>query len=157
MNLKRRAKILHSKELKGKFLLDSDVFLSYLKGDELSVHAEKVIKSAVNGTLEAFASSMLYDDVISGLRSKGMILTEILQVLTAIASIPHTALPVTPTIAISALTLYIKHGGQRKLHYFDTFHVATARIQELPIITSDKYINEQQKNLGITAINLRNL
>gem|GEM_PF-4411136 len=60
---------------------------------------------------------MLYDDVISGLRSKGMTPNEILQVLTAIASIPHAALPVTPTIAIGTLTLYIKYGGQRKLHY----------------------------------------
>ncbi|MBS7249910.1 MAG: PIN domain-containing protein [Candidatus Freyarchaeota archaeon] len=148
---------MHSKERKGEFLLDSNVFLSYLKGDELSAQAEKVVKSSVEGTLEAFVSSMLYDDVISGLRSKGMSLNEVLHVLTAIASIPHTALPVTPTIAISALTLYIKHGGQRKLHYFDAYHVATARIQELSIITSDKYIVEHQKNLGITAIDLKNL
>lgn len=131
---------MHSKELRGKFLLDSNLFLSYLKGDELSAQAEKVIKSVVEGTLEAFAFLMLYDDVISGLRSKGMTLNEILQVLTAIASIPHAALPVTPRIAIGALTLYIKYGGQRKLHYFDAFHVATSRIQELPIITSDEYI-----------------
>jgi predicted nucleic acid-binding protein len=143
--------------MRGKFLLDSNVFLSYLKGDELAVHAENIVKSIVGGTLKAFVSSILYDDVISGLRSKGMALTEITQVLTDIASIPHISLPVTPTIAISALKLYIRHGGQRKLHYFDAFHVATARIQELPIITSDKYIQEQQKDLGINAIDLRSL
>ena len=149
---------MHPKEPRSKALLDADVFLSYIKGDELAIRAEKVIKSIViDGTLEAFASSILYDDVISGLRSKGMMLTEIIQVLRAIASIPHTALPTTPTIAINALILYIRHGGSRKLHYFDAFHVATARTQELPIITSDTYIIEQQKNLGVNVINLRNL
>ncbi|KPV62026.1 MAG: hypothetical protein AOA66_1532 [Candidatus Bathyarchaeota archaeon BA2] len=104
-----------------------------------------------------FVSSMLYDDVISGLRSKGMELADVMQVLTAIASIPHTPLPVTPAIAISALTLYMQHGGPRKIHYFDTFHVATARLHELPMITSDIYINEHQRNLGITAVDLKKL
>lgn len=148
---------MHSKELKGKFLLDSDVFLSYIKGDELAGHAEKVIKSAVDGVLKAFVSSMLYDDVICGLRSKGIELTEVMRVLIAIASIPHTPLVTTPAIAISALTLYMRHGGPRKLHYFDAFHVATARIQELPIITSDRYIHEHETDLGITAIDIREL
>jgi predicted nucleic acid-binding protein len=86
-----------------------------------------------------------------------MTLTEVMQVITAIASAPHTALPVTPTIAISALTLYIRHGGPRKLHYFDAFHVATARNQESPIITSNRYIHEQQTDLSINAIDLRKL
>jgi predicted nucleic acid-binding protein len=157
MSLRRRARNLHSKEMRGKFLLDSNVFLSYLKGDELAVHAENVVKSIVGGSFKAFVSSILYDDVISGLRSKGVALTEIMQILIDIASIPHISFPVTPTIAISALKLYIRHGGQRKLHYFDAFHVATARIQELPIITSDKYIYEQQKELSIIAIDLKNL
>ncbi len=148
---------MYPKELKGKFLLDADVFISYIKGDELADHAEKVIKSIVEDRLEAFVSSMLYDDVVSGLRSKGMELGEAIQVLTAIASIPHEPLPVTCAIAISALTLYMRHGGPRKIHYFDTFHVATARLHELPIITSDTYINEQQRSLGITALNLRKL
>jgi predicted nucleic acid-binding protein len=148
---------LYPKELKGKFLLDADVFISYVKGDELADRAEKVIKSIIEGKLEAFVSSMLYDDVISGLRSKGMELGEVTQVLTAIAAIPHESLPVTCAVAISALTLYMRYGGPRKIHYFDSFHVATARLHELPIITSDTYINEQQRNLGITALNLRKL
>jgi len=155
--LKRLAKNLYPRELKGKFLLDADVFISYIKGDELADHAEKVIKSIIEGRLEAFVSSMLYDDVISGLRSKGMEIGEVVQVLTAMASIPHGSLPVTCAIAISALTLYIRHGGPRKIHYFDTFHVATARLHGLPIITSDTYINEQKRNLGITAFSLRKL
>lgn len=157
MSLRRLVRNLHSREMRGKFLLDSNVFLSYLKGDELTVHAENVVKAIVGGSIKAFVSSILYDDVISGLRSKGMVLNEITQVLIDIASIPHISLPVTSTIAISALKLYMRYGGQRKLHYFDAFHVATARIQELPIVTSDKYIYEQQKELGINAIDLKNL
>lgn len=148
---------MHPKGLKGKFLLDSDIFLSYIKGNELADHAEKVIKAILDGALEAYVSSILYDDVISGLRSKTMELSAIIEVLTAIASIPHTPLPITPSIAISALTIYMQHGGPRKLHYFDAFHVATARLNELPIITSDKYINEHQTNLGITTLKLRTL
>jgi predicted nucleic acid-binding protein len=141
--------------LKGRFLLDSDVFISYIKGNELADHSEKIVKSLLAGTLEAYVSSILYDDVISGLRSKSMELGAVIQVLTAIASIPHTSLPITPSIAISALTTYMRHGGPRKLHYFDAFHVATARLNELPMITSDRYINEHQRNLGITAFDLR--
>jgi len=148
---------LYPRELRGSFLLDADVFLSYIKGDELADNAERVVKSIVEGELKAFVSSMLYDDVISGLRSKGMELREVIQILTAIASIPHTPLPVTPAIAISALTLYMRHGGPRKIHYFDTFHVATAKLHELPIITSDTYINEQQENLDIKTLNLKKL
>ena len=146
-----------SKELRGKILLDSNVFISYVSGDELADHAEKVVKLIANGTIEAFVSSMLYDDIICGLRSKAIDLNDIIQVLIAIASIPHTSLPLTPPIAISALTLYIRHGGPRKIHYFDTFHVATAKLHELPIITSDNYINEQQTNLGITVYDLKKL
>ena len=148
---------MYSKELRGKFLPDSDVFVSYIRGDELAHCAEKVVKNIVDGTLEAFVSSVLYDDLISSLRSKSMEISDVMQVLTAIASIPHTPLPVTPAIAISALTLYMQHSGPRKIHYFDTFHAATARLHELPIITSDHYIIEQQKNLGITTIDLRKL
>lgn len=114
--MKRQAKNSYPRELKGRFLLDADVFISYISGDELADHAEKAVKYIVEGALEAFVSSMLYDDVISGLRSKGMDIQEAIQVLTAIASIPHTSLPVTPAIAISALTLIMKHGGPRKIH-----------------------------------------
>ena len=155
--MKRQAKNSYPREPRGRFLLDADVFISYIRGDELADHAEKAVRSIVEGGLEAFVSSMLYDDVISGLLSKGMDIREAIQVLTAIASIPHTPLPVTPAIAISALTLYMQHGGPRRIHYFDTFHVATARINELPIITSDTYMNEQQDKLGITAFDLKEL
>ena len=149
--------ILSLRELRGKLLLDADVFLSYIGGGELADHAEKVVRLITDGVVEAFVSSMLYDDVISALRSKEVEIEKIIQVLVAIASIPHTPLPVTPQIAVSALTLYIQHRGPGKLHYFDSFHVATAKHHKLPLITSDNYINEHQENLGITAYNLRKI
>jgi len=77
---------------------------------------------------------------MSALRAKGMALPNIIEVLAAIASVPHTSLSVTPAVAISALMLYQRHGGSRRLHYFDAFHVATARMHGLPMITSDVYI-----------------
>jgi len=155
--LKGQAKSTYPRELRGRFLVDADVFISCIMGDELSDHAERVIKSIVDSKLEAFVSSMLYDDVTSGLRSKGMDLGQVVQILTAIASILHTSLAVTPEIAISALTIYMRHGGPTKIHYFDTFHVATGRFHELPIITSDAYMNEQQSNLGVVAFDLKKL
>lgn len=144
-------------ELKGKLLLDADVFISYIKGDELTDRSEKVVTAIINNQVNPHVSSMLYDDVISALRSKGMEIQKVVDVLTAMASIPHESLPVTPEIAISALNLYLRHGGSRKLHYFDSFHVSTAQFNRLPIITSDSYIIEHHTDLRVTTINLKQL
>jgi len=146
---------LSSREVEGEALLDSDVFISYIKGDEMVEHSERVVDDIMSGGLKARISSMLFDDVITGLRSKGMEISDVIKVILAIASINHTSLPVTSAIAVNALMLYDRHGGPRKLHYFDAFHVATAKINDLSMITSDKYIIEHQKELGIKAIDLR--
>lgn len=143
------------KEVEEEALLDSDVFISYIKGDEMVDHSEKVVEAIVSGRLEAHISSMLFDDIITGLRSKGMVISDVIKVILAIASINPLSLPVTAAIAVNALMLYERHGGARRLHYFDAFHVATAKINDLPMITSDKYILEHQKELGIKAIDLR--
>jgi predicted nucleic acid-binding protein len=140
-----------------KALLDSDVFISYFKGDEMVENSDRVVKRITNGELKANISSMLFDDIITGLRSKGMAISEVMKVLLAIASIEHTSLPVTSTIAVNALMLYERHGGARRLHYFDSFHVATAKINDLPIITSDGYIIEHRNELGIQTIDLETL
>lgn len=144
-------------ELKGELLLDADVFISYIKGDELADRSEKVVTAIINNHIQPHVSSVLYDDIISALCSKGMEIQKVVEVLTAIASIPHESLPVTPAIAISALNLYMRHGGSRKLHYFDSFHVATAQFHRLPIITSDNYMIKHQTDLGVTTINLKRL
>ena len=146
---------MSSREVEREVLLDADVFISYIKGDEMVEHSETVIGAIMSGRLEAHISSMLFDDVITGLRSKGMEISKVIKVILAIASINHTSLPVTSAIAVNALMLYERHGRARRLHYFDAFHVATAKIHDLPMITSDKYILEHQKELGIKAIDLR--
>ena len=145
------------REAEKKALIDSDVFISYIKGDEMIEHSESVVDSIIGGRMEALISSILFDDVITGLRSKGMEISEVIKVILAITSIDHTALPLNSTIAVNALMLYEKHGGPRRLHYFDAFHVATGKLHDLPLITSDKYIIEYQRELGIKAIDLRTI
>lgn len=144
-----------SREVEGEVLLDSDVFISYIKGDEMVESSERVIDAIMSRRLKAHISSMLFDDIITGLRSKGMEISDVIKVILAIASINPLSLPVTSAIAVNALMLYERHGGPRRLHYFDAFHVATAKINNLSMITSDKYIIEHQKELGIKVIDLR--
>ena len=144
------------KELR-EVLLDTCVILHYLFGDELADNAERIVYSIVNGALKAYFSSEAYDDAITGLRSKGVGFSTIVDILEKWVSIPHETLPLTPEIAIDALNMYRKHGGPRKLHYFDSFHVATAKHYKLPLITSDKYIIQHQNELGVEAIDLRKI
>ena len=138
-------------------LIDSDVFISYIKADEMIDHSERVVEAIVNGDLKAHVSSMLFDDVITALRSKGMEIGDVIKVILAIASINHLSLPVTSAIAVNALMVYERHGGKRRLHYFDAFHVATAKIHDLSMITSDRYIIEHQGELGIKAVDLKTI
>jgi len=146
-----------SREAEGEALIDSDVFISYIKGDEMIEHSERVIDAITSGILEARISSMLFDDVTTGLRSKGMEISDVIKVILAIASIKHVSLPVTSAIAVNALMIYESHKGPRRLHYFDAFHVATAKINGLQMITSDRYIIENQRALGIKAVDLKTL
>ncbi len=144
-------------ELSKEVLLDTCVVLHYLFGDELADNAEKIIQCIVNGDVKAYFSSEAYDDAITGLRSKGIGTDVIIDILEKWASIPHEVLPVTPEIAIDALNIYRIHGGSRRLHYFDAFHVATSRYYNLPLLTSDKYIIEHHRELQIEVIDLRNI
>ena len=144
------------RELKGrKLLLDTCVFLHYLLGDDLADQAEQLIKLAVRGEISLAVSSEAYDDAVTAFRSKGVEAETIMDILEKWASIPHEALPVTVEVAIEALRLYGRHGGPRKLHYFDAFHVATAKHYDLPLVTSDRYIVENARELGVEVIDLR--
>ncbi len=153
----RRPRRLSSSSAPSEALLDSNVFLSYLKDDEFAEHAESVVFAAVEGRLHAYASSALYDDVITALRSKEYPLSEAKAAIRGIAAIPHVSLAMTPEIALTALDLYEKNVGSRKLHYFDAFHVATAVHHRLPLITSDTYIIANMGALNMRAINLRKI
>jgi len=156
-NSKRKAKKTYLKEVEKRRLLDSDIYLSYLKGDDLSQHAENVVAAIQKDEIEAYVSSILFDDIVTALRSKQVEYEEIKKVIIAIASIGGTPLTITPTIALTAVSMYEQHGGSRKLHYFDAYHAATAHHSELPLVTSDKYLIEHQKELGIQTLDLRKL
>lgn len=138
-----------------KALLDADVFISYIGGDRLLPHSERAVESILNGSLEVSVSSIIYDDVVTALRSKEMPIPQVIEVVAAMASIPHSVIAVDAATTVNALRIYTTHGGPRRLHYFDSYHVATALRQRLPLITSDKYIITNQAELGIRAMDLR--
>jgi predicted nucleic acid-binding protein len=138
-------------------LVDADVFISYLTSDKLSVHAERLVDKADATQVRLYAASEMYDDVITALRTERVNLETVIQVLMDIRKIPHETLPTTPEIAEQAMLLYSQFGGPRRLHYFDAFHVTTAKIFELPLITSDRFVLQNSRRLGITTIDLRTL
>lgn len=154
---RRRLRNTSSKEPAKPLLLDTDVYFSYIRSDSISPHAANVVASIKRGEIAPYASSILFDDMITALRSKQVEKEEIRKALLAVASIGCTPLPVTPAIALTSLDLIEIHGGSRRLHYFDAYHVATAIHNALPILTSDKYILENQAGLEITALDLRKM
>ncbi|KPV65261.1 MAG: PIN domain protein [Candidatus Bathyarchaeota archaeon BA1] len=138
-------------------LVDADAFFSYLKGDNLSSHVEKLISKADRGETKLCVSSEIYDDITSALRSDNIPLNLVVNFIEDMKLIPHHPLPMTAEIAHEALRLYRLHRGSRKLHYFDAYHVASAKLYNLPFITSDKYVLEHQNELGIASIDLASL
>jgi predicted nucleic acid-binding protein len=136
-------------------LVEADLFISFLTGDDLEPRFNKVVSMAKSGDIELLACSEVYDDVTSALRSQGVALEMVGDFIYDMRAIPHRTLPVTVAIAREALDLYRKHGGSRKLHYFDSFHVATAKQNDLPLITSDRYIVHNAEALGIEAADVR--
>jgi len=136
-------------------LIEAGLFISYLTGDDLEPLFSRVVEALNSGDVEAFASSEVYDDVISALRSQRIPLEKTLAFVADMRSIPHKALPVSVEIAAEALRTYIRHGGPRKLHYFDSYHVATARNQGLPLLTSDRYIVGHAEEMGVRALDVR--
>ncbi|QQG49279.1 MAG: PIN domain-containing protein [archaeon] len=135
-------------------LCDTDVFFFYLKGGRCQVQAELVLKSAEEGELELRTSSEVYDDAITAIRADGLPLEVAQRFVADIKSFRQTSLPMTPEIAEDALDLYRRHGGRRRLSYFDSFHVATARRYDLPLLTSDRYVLEESETLGLKVWDL---
>ncbi len=143
--------------IRGPVLLDADFFISYLTGDLLFEHSRRVMRLILSGTVKPRASSEVYDDIASALRSQGSTLEEVESFLRDVAAIPHRTIPVTAEIAAEALRMYREHGGPRRLHYFDSFHVALAKRQGLPLLTSDRYILKNADRLGVRAVDLRGI
>jgi predicted nucleic acid-binding protein len=144
-------------EVPTRLVVDTVLFISYLRGDELSDRAEIIIDRALNKKTSLLTSSEMYNDLITAYRTGGYKPEEIRNLLLDLRVIPHEVVPTTLNIAILAMDLYSKYGGSRRLHYFDAFHVATALAIGEPLITSDKFILENAKNLGIKTIDLREI
>ena len=138
-------------------LVDSDVFFSYLVNDGLSLHSEKLIERASQGLVKLACASELYDDIITALRSDNVRMRVIMEMLGDLRKLSHEVLPTTVDVAEEAMRLYSEHGGSRKLHYFDSFHVATAKQHDLPLVTSDGYVLRNSEHLGIRAMDLREI
>lgn len=138
-------------------LIDADLFISYLTADRLEPYFHKVVERSLNGRLTLLTSSEIYDDIISALRSQHAPLKTIYDFLHDMMIIPHKALPLSVEIAASAIGLYQKHGGRSKLHYFDSFHVATSDHERTPLLTSDRYILDHAREMNMKAIDPRTL
>jgi predicted nucleic acid-binding protein len=135
-------------------IADTDLFFFYLRGGRCELQAENVIEEVGKGNVELKVSSETYDDAISAIRADELPLAVARSFISDIKLIPHTALPLTVEIAEEAIGLYSSHGGRSRLSYFDSFHVATARRYNLPLLTSDRYIIQRQSKLGVEVIDL---
>jgi len=143
--------------LPSKVQVEADLFFSYLTGDDLSSHSEKVVLAAGRGEIGLYVCSEVYDEIASALRSGGSSIDDAILFLNAMRKIPHNPMLVTAELARDALQLYKAYGGPRRLHYFDSFHVATARKHQLPLVTSDEFIIEHKDKFSMKAIDLRKI
>ncbi len=144
-------------EFPSRVLVDADVFFSYLVNDGLCLHSEKLIERANQGLAKLVCASELYDDIITALRSDSVPMRVVIEMLGDLRKLSHEVLPTTVDVAEEAMRLYSQYGGSRKLHYFDSFHVATAKQYDLPLVTSDGYVLRNSENLGIRAMDLREI
>ena len=136
-------------------LVEADLFISFLTGDDLSPKFGRVVEMAESGEIDLLACSEVYDDVITALRSQDIDLDRVVDFVYDMRAIPHRTLPVTAGIARKALELYQEFGGPRRLHYFDSFHVASADQTSIPLVTSDSYVIGNADDLGIEALDVR--
>ncbi len=139
----------------GDVLVDADVLMSYLISDQLSDHSERLMDEADKGHVRLQAASEIYDDIITALRAANTPKESVIEVLVDIRKIPLQILPTTSDVAVDAMMLYSQFGGPRRLHYFDSFHAATAKLYELPLVTSDRFILNNSRLLGMAAMDLR--
>ena len=87
-------------------LADADLFVSYLTGDNLEPFFTTVVDEAKAGALELLASSEVYDDVITALRSQRVPLDKVIDFVTDMKKIPHKTLPLTADMSADALRVY---------------------------------------------------
>ncbi len=142
-------------------LLDADFFISYLNDDQLADNVNEIIELSLKQQLNLFVSSEIFNEMILTYRAKTHSLNEIKEILLDLKNFSrmfsYEILPVDLDIANLAIEYYKKFGGRRKLHYHDSFHVATAKKYEKIFLTSDKFILKNQEELKIHTINLRKI
>lgn len=142
-------------QLPSRILVDADVFYSYLVSDGLAAHSERILDSAEKGLVKLHTASEIYDDLVTALRSNNTPLKVVIEFLDDLRMIRHEVLPTTLDIASEAMRLYTQYGGPRRLHYFDSFHVSTAKVYDIPLVTSDRFVLQNSKGLGVSALDLR--
>jgi len=150
-------KVNLSTEIPNEILLDTDFFISYYRKDELINNVKEILALALENSINLFISSEIFNDIISAYRSKGYSFYQIKELLLDLYDIPFKVLPVDLDIAYYAIEYYEEFGGSRKLHYYDSFHVATAKKYEKIFLTSDKFILKNQEMLNIQTIDLRKI
>ena len=133
---------------------DADLFFFYLRGGRLEDQASKVIEAASAGRVNLRTSSEVYDDAISALWADEVPLETVLSFVSDMKVISNSSMPMSAEIAEDALSMYMKHGGRRKLSYFDSMHLATAKRYDLPFLTSDRYVIRNAKTLGVRTFDL---
>jgi len=138
-------------------LVDADLFISILTADDQAERFGSVAREARDGTIRLISSSEVYNDVVSALRSQGTTFEQTAAFLSDMQKIPHRPVPTTSAIAADAMNLYDVFGGPGKLHYFDAFHVATARRHDVSLLTSDRFILENAERLGVSVIDPKKL
>jgi predicted nucleic acid-binding protein len=137
--------------------VEADLFISYLTSDNLEQHFRSLVEKAKDSSLELLCSSEVYDDIATALRSQGVDTSQCSKFLADTKLIPHESVPLTPEVASKALELYSEFGGRRRLHYFDAFHVSTAKALNITFYTSDKYVIHNSERLGIKVVDIRSL
>jgi len=148
---------ISAKTLPSRVLVDADVFYSFLVSDEFSTHAESLFERADKGSIKLLTASEIYDDMICALGSDNKELGAVAELLQDLRKFPHETLPTTLDVASEAVAIYTRFGGPRRLHYFDSFHVATAKLYELPIVTSDRFILRNSDRMEVFALDLREI
>ena len=144
-------------QLPDRILVEADLFISYLTADNLEKHFKVLVDNALTQNLELFCSSEVYDDITTSMLTEGINAAECSKFLSDTKLIPHKSLPVTTEISSNALKMYSEFGGRRRLHYFDAYHICTATANNLPLYTSDKYVINNSKRLGVSAVDVRTL
>jgi len=145
------------KTIQTKVLIDADVIIAYLVDNALADHSAILIERANKDQIKLIGSPEFYMDIITAYKSQGTTNSQIIRILEDLAAIKHKCVYSTLDISISALKYYSQYGGPRKLHFFDAFHVATARKYAFPLVTSDKFILQYAKRMKIEVINLKSI